>query len=38
MEETKGPCLERPLTVSPELGYGLHDVIVDTDVIVATLA
>jgi len=38
MEDAQGPCAEQLLTISPELGYDLHEVFGDSVVLAATLS
>jgi hypothetical protein len=38
MEDAQGPCAEQMLTISPELGYDLHEVFDDSDALAATLS
>jgi hypothetical protein len=37
-EDAQGPCAEQLLTISPELGYDLHEVFNDSGVLAPTLS
>jgi hypothetical protein len=38
MEDAQGPCAGQRFTISPELGFDLHEVFDDSGVLAATLS